>query len=417
MRRQVLLLLLPLLAAGCARSIPAAQVACTSEEPAVVAAAASASLPIRRWGGGTLVDADGAPFVATFPEGFSSGEAVESWPGAAAIAGAPPAFRRLAGRSFVYDDALLALERTARGDAAGAAQVLATLAALQLGDGAWGFAFSLDEPFYDAGYVRAGTVAFAVYAFARYAERFGDHRFRAYAGRGADWLLAQRDPATGLVRAGRGRWLDRGATFEAGYRADFFATEHQIDAFFALAALGRVDPGGPWAAGAAALERAILDRLWDDEAGRFLQGRGADGSPDPTSALDAAGAWGALFHLASGRRVEALRALDHVERHHRRGDRLLPRIGPDGAGPDTHFVEGAIGRALAWQRIDPARGAAALEAIASFACATGLPLLYADRWEEDFPRAPAAAPTLWFLLASREIAEGAPPFLWTSAGP
>lgn len=378
-------------------------------DTAAIARDARISIETRIWSAGLTIDAAGVPFVPSWPDGFDAGEAVVSWPDPTRFPGAPQGFDRLAGRSFVYDTALLALERTRTGDRDGAARLLATLAALQLPDGAWGFSFGLSDGFYDAGYVRAGTVAFAVYAFARYALRFDDHRFRAYAGRGADWLLAHRDPVTGLVRAGRGRWLDGGRRYDGAYVADFAATEHQIDAFFALAALGRVDPGGVWRDGAAALERSILAWLWDDGAGRFLQGRTAAHEPDPTSALDAAGTWGALFHLAGGRPAQARRCLAWVERHHRRGARLVPYAD----GPDTWFVEGAVAEVLAWRRLgDDAAAAAALDRITALGCRSGLPLVYADRWAADFPRSPAAAPTLWFVMAAAEIAPGGAPFLW-----
>ncbi|WP_373049603.1 hypothetical protein [Vulgatibacter sp.] len=410
MDRRLLTTLLALGTAGC--SLPWADPgACAAPDPEAVAGQARHSIETRAFRAGATVDAAGRPFAARLPEGFGAGEAVVSWPDPGRFAGAPDELLALSTRSFVYDNALLALERTRSGDRAGAAALLATLAALQLPDGAWGFSFDLEGPFYDAGYVRAGTVAFAVYAFAKYASRFDDHRFRAFAGRGADWLLASRDPLTGLVLAGRGRWLESGRRFDGSYVADFVATEHQIDSYFALAALGGVDPDGPWSGGARAIEQAILRWLWDEEEGRFVQGHAASRGHDRGSALDAAGTWGALFHLAGGRLEEARRCLAWVERSHRSGGGLKPYAD----GPDTWFVEGSVAHALAWHRLAPAEGqaAASLQRIAALGCSTGLPLIYADRWAEDFPVAPAAAPTLWFVLAAEEIRGRGAPFLWS----
>ena len=407
MRRTALYLLPMIMASGCFHGWRPDSPRCDASDRAGSIERARASLQTEAYAFARTFDADGSAFEPRWPA-TGGGVAVVSWPDPDRFEGAPVEFSQWARRSHVYDNALFALERIAQGDRHGAAALLTTLAALQLPDGAWGFSFGLDEPFYDAGYVRAGTVAFAVYAFARYANRFDDHRFRAVAGRGADWLLDQRMPGSGLVRAGRGQWSEGGRRFDVGFDAAFAATEHQFDAFFALAALGRVDPDGRWSAGAAALEGAILAHLWDETEGRFVQGISAEGEVDRGSALDAAGTWGALFHLAGGRRAEARRCLDWVERVHGNGRGFRPY----GDGPDTTFVEGSIAHALAAYRVDPAAAAASLDAARRLACEDGLPLIYADRWAPDFPRSPAAAPTLWYLLAAAEIEAEIAPFLW-----
>lgn len=410
MVRPLLACLSPILvlqAAGCA-SVPTSP-GCGSDDRAVLPAEARRSLEVRAFEGTALHDAGGRAFEPAWPDGVAGGDAVVSWPDPGRFPEARDA-SRLRGRSYLYDDALLALDRIRRGDQEGAARTLRLLAALQRPDGAWGFSLGLDDGFYDAGYVRAGTVAFCVYAFAKYALAFDDHRFRASAGRGADWLLASREPATGLILAGLGRWDREGRVFSPAYVADFAATEHQIDAFFALAALGEVDPGGPWSAEAVALAGVIVERLWDEEEGRFVQGLSPRG-PDRGSALDAAGTWGALFHLAVGRPDRSLRCLRWVESHHATPSGLKPW----GDGPDLWFVEGSVAHALAWYRLAPklALGRESLGRVRALACAEGLPLLYANRWAVDFPMAPAAAPTLWFLLAADELEAGGAPFLWS----
>lgn len=334
-------------------------------------------------------------------------EMVVSFPIPSRFAGAPSDFERIGGRSYLYDGALLALFRTLQGDERGAARVLGALQALQLEDGAWGFSLDWEEGSYDSGYVRTGTVAWIVYAFARFEARFGETRFAATARRGGLWLLEQREETTGLVLVGRGVWTPQGL---APAPSQLVVTEHQIDAYFAWAALAALAPEGPWAAAASALADRILAMLWIEEEGRFAQGKNEAGL-DRGSAVDAAGAWGALFLLAIGEEAKARRALSWVDLHHG-----LEETGyrPYASGPELAFVEAAAAVALAWHRLEPEgeRARTELEALRALRARYGLPLPYSDRWEEDFPMAPAAAPTLWYWFAEAEMTGRSETFLW-----
>lgn len=341
-------------------------------------------------------------------------EAVVSYPAPDRFAGGPPGFSRLRSRSFVYDDALLALWRTAIGDLDGAARVLATLACEQRPDGAWNFDFEASgAPERRMGYVRTGAVAWTLYAFARWQAAAGDDRFGGVLTRGWAWLRGRRT-ANGLYTAGFGRWLGS-VRFDARYIASFCATEHQFDVWFSLLALADAAPAQEaWARGeAAALRQAIVDRLWWPEAGRFLQG--LDGSqPDGRSALDAAGTWAALWAEAAGRPDLASAALAHVTRHHavQVGDWLgwRPYAGEE---PTTWFVEGSVARVLALARLGrSAEAHAGLATLTHLACTAGVPLVYATDWAPDFPATPAAAPTLWYLLAGRELERPGQRWLW-----
>jgi hypothetical protein len=341
-------------------------------------------------------------------------EAAVSYPAPQRFPGGPPGFVHLRSRSFIYDDALLALWRTATNDLDGAARVLATLACEQRPDGAWNFDFEANgASARRIGYVRTGAVAWVLYAFARWQHATGDHRFVGALHRGWEWLAGRRTSG-GLYAAGLGRWL-LGGRFDARYVAGFCATEHQFDVWFALLALADASPASAaWArTEAASLRDAIVHRLWLPDAGHFLQG--VEGSrPDRRSALDAAGTWGALWAEAAGLPDLATAALAHVDHHHalQVGDWLGWRPYA-GEAPATWFVEGSVARVVALARMGrSAEARSGLATLTHLACTAGVPLVYATDWAPDFPATPAAAPTLWYLLAGRELAQPTQRWLW-----
>jgi hypothetical protein len=357
-------------------------------------------------------DDHGAP-VPFSPGPCAGCEAVRSYPAPHRHEGGPPGFERMATRSFVYDNALYALLRTAEGRQSQARAVLDTLVALQREDGGWGFSFDLVGGFYDAGYVRTGAVAWVLYAMARYDERFGEGRYRQPMRRAGRYLAGQLDGKRVLLRGGYGRWVDDGGRFERTYVASWMSTEHNIDAVFALEAARRVDPEGDWK-GARAISAAIESSLYLPERGHY--GRGMQpGGVDTVVALDAAGTWSALFELARGRPARALDLISRVDAllGGREGPWRTWRPGDDAKGA-TWFVEGSVARALALHRAGrSAEARADLEQLARWGCAAGLPLTYSSKWVRDFPRSPAVAPTVWFALAAREVQDIAAPFLWS----
>jgi len=392
---------------------------CRNADGAAWLSAASNSLIILKYRPGTLYDLDrrGRPSVQGLGALPADSEAVLSFPNPERFAGGDAGFGAVRDRSFVYDDALVALWLTSRHNPSGARRILQSLAALQRSDGAWGFSFSVrGDGFYNASYVRAGTVAWTVYAFARYAEAFGDARFAATLERGVSWLLRQRDAASGLVLAGSGRWQDA-SSYDPAYVADFAATEHQVDAWFALTAAAGADPALEarlhLRAAVAELEAAMERELWLVTLGRYAQGLTAAG-PDVGSALDAAGTWTTLFALATDQAAQATAALTWVLRQHpirvAGWDGLRPYLG---AAPATWFVEGSLALPIALARMGRLPEARkALQPFFDLACAGGVPLVYSPLWAADFPLSPATAPTVWFLFAGAEVLRGEPAFLW-----
>lgn len=392
---------------------------CVQAEGASWSAKARNSLVFAAYRPGKVYDIDRNNRPVDFRIGPlpTDSKAVLSYPDTTRFGGGDAGFAQMRGRSFVYDDALAVLWLTASRDQTTARQVLQSLAALQRPDGAWGFGFQVQgDGFYNMAYVRAGAVAWVVYAFARYQSAFHDNRFAPQLRHGVRWLLSQRDEATGLIFAGSGRWLDN-THFEPEFIANFAATEHQIDAWFALRAAADAD-----AALAAelqpnfvadALAAAIEKKLWMEGDGRYAQGASATGI-DGRSALDAAGTWAAVFALANGNPARADDLLRYVNRAHSWtiGGWLgwRPYLSEP---PPTWFVEGSIAIPLVQMRLDHHEQAkATFQGFIDLACSAGVPLVYSPGWFEDFPLSPAVAPTVWFLFAASEILEGEPAFLW-----
>ncbi len=325
----------------------------------------------------------------------------------------------MAHRSFLYDNALMALWLVHDHDVPRARRILSTVAALQHPDGAWGFSFHAgpDDGYYNAAYVRTGTVAWVVYALAHYRQASGDAQFDDTLRRAVLWLLRQADPLTGLFRAGSGRWIDA-AHFSPAWPAQFIATEHQVDTWFALQAVTRAWPDFAATQHLPAiltrLAAGMDERLWLPAELRFAQGL-ANGRTDGQSALDAAGTWSALWLLAQGDRDRAQQVLAWVAREHAAHVDGWPGWRPYRKGPpDTWFVEGSIAQPLARWRLGQVDRAQQLwQPLMQLACMGGLPLVYAPNWHADFALSPAAAPTLWLLIAGQELIEGHTPWFWT----
>ncbi len=393
---------------------------CEDPDARAVLNAARSSLVFSPYRPKKVYDLDANGRAVLFQPGRLSADALAilSYPDPQRFAGGDSDFHRLAQRSFVYDDALAVLWLTHDGDLDRARRVLATLAALQRPDGAWGFGFGAgpEDGFYNAAYVRTGTVAWVVYALAHYRVVSRDPQFDGVAERATRWLLAQRAPGDPLLRGGAGRWRDA-AHFEPDWRADFVATEHQVDAWFALRAASRAWPELAQrldlTTTAQQLAIAMRRSLWLPE-GRYAQGLGPAGTPDRESALDAAGTWTALWEIAEARPEYAQQMLSWVTRVHGIDVDGWPGLRPyRDAPPETWFVEGSVALPLAYKRLGLMETARQRwQPLVQLACAAGLPLVYAPNWHADFPFTPAAAPTLWLLLAGQEIVEGGAPWLW-----
>jgi hypothetical protein len=362
-------------------------------------------------------DADGSSFEPR-PLGPGPLAAVRSYPTPTGDGGIDGSMVRR-GRSFAYDNALAAIAFLQVGEVRRAEAILNTLGALQGPDGAIGFSFNSREPaFYNRQYIRNGTVAWVGYAYAYHAWTTGAATYLPRANAAAGYLLAHRvetegDPRQGLILGGHGLWDEAGNVFDAGFELQVAITEHQVDAWFFLDLLAHVTQHRPFTEAADALGQAMVERLWIEEQGRFAAAATPEGL-SVSEALDAAGAWSAMFLLARGDRERAERAMAYVERRFSVSagglDGYRPYAGVFEDYPDVSwdesdliFVEGTLSAAMAWQRLgDSGRARELLESGARMRCLTRGGLPYATREAKDFPMAQAAAPTLWFALAIQD---------------
>lgn len=348
-----------------------------------------------------------------------------------------------------YDVALFALEALREGEPDTASRLLGALSTRQTPDGGLPFSFRLAAPPETPALVRSGAVAWVVYASARLLDTGlpagQKEAIAALAHRGAGYLLARQirapgDPREGLVTGGSGRYVyersGAGVTerFEPG-EAAWAAAEHNVDAAFALAALGAVTGQARYAEAARRVSAALEARLWSPEAGQFLAGVGPQG-PDATPALDAA-SWGALYWAARGRAAEAAAACRTARTRYAsldpatgaRGHKpyaggpvyesgaLQAVYGPTLPAPRWSGVagvwpEGTAGVAMAACRVGDAAGALGLLAdLAPLRRADGRYAGFSREVPYLFERAPALAGTLWARWAAAEAA-GQAPFVW-----
>ncbi|AWV88350.1 hypothetical protein DN745_02925 [Bradymonas sediminis] len=348
-----------------------------------------------------------------------------SLPGAPAMAllSFPQATTSISRRSYLYDNALALLWYAWKGQYSRARALAQTLRYLQLEDGSWGYSFHLDNPQdHHARYIRSGAVAWAAHALAYFGTQFGEPAALLSAQRAARFLESMRlggsGPTRGLVSAGRGL---PSTLMEAppSPKLGFAVSEHQFDAHIVLARFFPMQ--------AERLAEQMLDVLWLKRPGRFAVAAGAE-RVDTRRALDAAGAWGALWLLGAGHPQLAAQSYRYSREtfassallvgHAKHGPVTLKLQGfrpyeddIDGydvdAAADHIFVEGAMGMGIAAHRLgDPETAQKMLRTGIALSC-TGAPgIPYSTVQLPGFSTHAAAAPTLWFLFLEREMATG-----------
>lgn len=330
---------------------------------------------------------------------------------ALAVLSYPQAEGSLKTRSFVYDDALALLWFAWSGQDNQARGIAETLMYLQRPDGSWGFSFGTEHvTSYHASYVRSGTVAWAAHALGYYGERYGRPRAVRAARRGADFLRRMRLGGDtldrGLVSAG---YNLASTPYDAppGPQLQYAVTEHQFDAHFVLA---RWEPRT-----AERLAERMAQVLWLEEENRFAVAV-ASNRLNTNRALDAAGAWGALWLLSVDQRERAWSSYRFAREHFATDAGPLYGFRPyedsvDGYDPEQApehiFVEGTMSMGLAAHRLgddQTARRVLATGVVLSCRGEMGLP--YSNVEVPGFSTRPAAASTLWFLFLDREMATG-----------
>jgi hypothetical protein len=358
------------------------------------------------------------------------------------------------GRIAIYDNALMTLVMLRTGRVPQARGILLALAKLQADDGSIAFSFIWPRPDVHETYVRTGALAWVGYAAVDYLNATSDptqrdvltvmsHRIAAY-------LLAHQidhpgDLRDGLITGGMGTYR-----YELGARGprevfvpgeiEWTATEHNIDAFFFLEALGRVSGQAIYQHAAQRIADALVSRGWNADSGQLLGGFHQAGS-DRTLALDCA-SWGALFLLAAGHQDRAetaasvadlgyssFAARDHAQGHKpyrhkplienlalaRHYAASLPNNNWDKF--DAVWPEGSAGVALAALRVGAtARARDILDGLEALRRKDGsLPTL-TTAIPFEFDVDPSVGGTAWVELARYELDHPSAPRLWALSG-
>jgi len=381
------------------------------------------------------------------PHAFVS-RLIRAWPPGserAALAVSSAATERVS----IYDNALLALYLTRRGERERAASILRGLSELQRADGSLPFTFAWPQPDESAVYLRSGAIAWVGYAAVEYlnAERGGPERERVteLAHRAARYLLGLQthaaDARAGLVLGGYGRYaLEPAASGELreSYVAgavDWAATEHNVDAYFFLRDLGALSGRAEYTQAATRIRDALIARGWMPAAGQLVRGFQATGA-DAAYALDCA-SWGALFLLAAGDKLRAETAFGAAEARYAsmhgaaRGHRpyahapllenralaqhlraRLPALEWDEL--QAVWPEGSAGVALAALRLGQVeRARVILEGLEPLRDADGGMPTFTVEIPSEMDTAPSLAGTLWVELVRFELGRGAQnPTLW-----
>jgi hypothetical protein len=207
-------------------------------------------------------------------------------------------------QTYSYDQALVLLAMIASGERESAAAAARGLLLLQTTSGAeiGGFIFSgsqLSPSLGDAAY-RTGAHCFCLYAILAYYQAWPDdagQNFTLSITRAMAWLDRYLDPS-GLYLGGKGVYTGGGA-FNPNTPITWAATEHNIDAWFCWDLAYTIFSTGTYLTKANALKTAMMNLLWSNSLGRFLQGMGPGGVPDYGDPLDCH-SWGAMFLVAIG---------------------------------------------------------------------------------------------------------------------
>lgn len=366
-----------------------------------------------------------------------------SAPGAPALAvlSYPQADTTLRHRTYIYAQALALLWFSWTGQSERAHALARTLYYLQQDDGSWGYSFDTRPAGdYHRRYVRSGTVAWAATGLAYFATQFAEPQASLSARRATRFLQSARlggqGPSRGLVSAGKGLPTTLPDAPPSAL-IDFAPAEHQFDTQPVLALF---DP-----LAARRLAERMLDALWLQDEGRFALAARAD-DLDTRRALDAAGAWGALWLWAHGQPARARRSFDYARQTFATTARIAlddpTRMALDSparaarrnttpgtvksvtiqgfrpyqddvddydihAATDHIFVEGSMSMGLAAHRLgEEATARQMLRTGISLSCAGAPGVAYSNVPLPGFTTHAAAAPTLWFLFLAREMVSG-----------
>jgi len=293
-----------------------------------------------------------------------------------------PDYPDLFSRSWIYDDAVAAVALTVEGEYTATQTILTALAGLVDTEGKIGFSYNTHNAWFHD-YYRSGAIAWVGYAMAFYQLETGDAQYQGTAESIGDYLLTLQDPTCGSIRGGPD--------------VAWYSTEHNVDAYFFLKALGHVSGNTTYTNAAQQVRECLLSEHWNQAEGRFDQGR-----DDPTDALDV-NTLGALFLISIGRYDQAQGVLEYIEATFpitiTRADtgQVVQGYKPY-TDMETLWTEGGLQLAMAYDHLGDltARDAIITETEKMRGPEGGI--MYASPQVADFPDWQGVAPTGWMAL-------------------
>lgn len=226
--------------------------------------------------------------------------------------------------------------------------------------GSLSFSYDVYNGQVDIPSIRAGAIAWVAYAYGIYLQRTGDFANAALGLQSIlSFLFSLQSAATGarhnLITIGWGRYENPGYLY-IPTQLTSVSTEHNIDCYFAFDKASRVLPtaaqslldrglitksqfnslnatAATAATKAGEVRDAILSQLWIPAAGsikgHFAQGASSSGL-DPALALDASGAWAAMFCHEVGDDAKAVSCLEFIyENFHLTNKQILKSSASD----------------------------------------------------------------------------------------
>ncbi|MGQ9631829.1 MAG: hypothetical protein ACUVXI_16195 [bacterium] len=360
-------------------------------------------------------------------------------------------------RSFAYDNALGVIALTMAGEYRDAEYILGAMRRLMRGDGSFWFTYNThndwpNEGDYEGAILRTGSIAWVGYAATFYLNaRLREDRgfldkdplakgFLEMAEAIARFILGRQilDPSDrryGLVTGGWASYVlklsdETGKPIEEYQKSDvsWISMEHNIDIYFFLRDLGRLERKREYGEAAELVKKGLLG-LWSEEYGQLFRGIGEGRVVDTALPLDGA-SWGSMFLFSIGEDKRARRCLSAIEERFAsqsdgaRGykpyssgtvyedERVNAYYYPDNPemgwdDVDMVWVEGSLGVALAYIKAGNPRRA--LEIIESaMALRSGGGFRYSTlnipyQFSDDL----SVASTAWFVIAVEALRDRA----------
>jgi hypothetical protein len=236
-------------------------------------------------------------------------------------------------RTYMYDQALAIITACIMNDPINAKAFSDALVSVQKLDGRWPFHVNTISKHCDDNYYRTGTIMFCIYALGFYLRKFpsGDPNgiIKSSIQKSMHCMIdkylvtTSGDMRQGLFKGGKGQYvqIDGNEVFDPLYHAEWCANEHNVDAYFALDLLIKLDLSIPntsydYTIIQNNLLSTMMDVMWDNELNRSRQAIQDAITPSPYNTLDC-NTWYAALCISCGQLERAIICMENAEKWYR----------------------------------------------------------------------------------------------------